>query len=518
MALTPRLDLRQSQQLVMTPQLQQAIKLLQLSNLELADYVTEEVEKNPLLEISDGPDERASDNPDSEADRRRDEKSNEGASADEMQSSDKALTGSDDSMAGSDSPLDANLEINQFNNDAVSDRVGSESPSGSLEMPGSIRGIGPSGDDRSLDQTLEGEESLHENLRRQMVMVIADPAHRLIATHLIDMVDESGYIDSDQADDIPDRLGCSVEDVEQILGALQTLEPSGVFARSLAECLAIQLIERDRFDPAMQTLVENLELLARRDIAKLKKLCGVDGDDMADMVRELRELDPKPGLIFGGHAAPPVVPDIYVMKNAQGLWTVELNSDTLPRVLMNSKYLAELEDTATGREAKTFISDCVSTANWLVKALDQRARTILKVSSELLKYQEAFFEYGVRHLRPLTLKEVADEIEMHESTVSRVTTGKYMATPRGMFELKYFFTASISSAYGGDSHSAESVRDRIKELIDHEDPKKILSDDKIVQILVDGGIDIARRTVAKYRESMKIPSSVQRRRVKNMAL
>jgi len=278
------------------------------------------------------------------------------------------------------------------------------------------------------------------------------------------------------------------------------------------------LIERDRFDPAMQTLVENLELLARRDIAKLKKLCGVDGDDMADMVRELRELDPKPGLIFGGHAAPPVVPDIYVMKNAQGLWTVELNSDTLPRVLMNSKYLAELEDTATGREAKTFISDCVSSANWLVKALDQRARTILKVSSELLKYQEAFFEYGVRHLRPLTLKEVADEIEMHESTVSRVTTGKYMATPRGMFELKYFFTASISSAYGGDSHSAESVRDRIKELIDHEDPKKILSDDKIVQILVDGGIDIARRTVAKYRESMKIPSSVQRRRVKNMAL
>ncbi len=519
MALTPRLDLRQSQQLVMTPQLQQAIKLLQLNNLELVDFVAQEVESNPLLEVSETTGVAEPDQADAQ-----DGKITGGSEealpdiGDQAMTADQALTNMGDSSSGNDAALDANMENNVFNNDAVSDRVGSDGPSGAPEIAGSVRGVGPSADDRTLEQTLEGEENLQDYLTRQMTVTLSDPGDRLIAMHLIDLVDESGYIDSDAADEIPERLGCDVEDVEAVLGAMQTLEPAGVFARSLSECLAIQLIERDRFDPAMQMLIENLPLLAKREMTTLKRLCGVDSEDLTDMTREIRELDPKPGLAFGGGVAAPVIPDVFVFKNASGLWTVELNSDTLPRVLMNNHYLAELNETATGKEAKSFISECVTNANWLVKALDQRAKTILKVSSELLKYQEAFFEYGVRHLKPLTLKEIADEIEMHESTVSRVTSGKFMATPRGMFELKYFFTSAISAADGGDAHSAEAVRDRIRELIDNEPPKKILSDDKIVALLVDEGIDIARRTVAKYRESMRIPSSVQRRRIKNMAL
>ncbi|WP_262693502.1 RNA polymerase factor sigma-54 [Kordiimonas aquimaris] len=529
MALTPRLDLRQSQQLVMTPQLQQAIKLLQLSNLELVDYVSGEVERNPFLEVGE-----ASESGTSEGGERGGTQTDEGIREggnetndygdspgnDGIIAADRSMDSGLDTNSSADSALDANLETNVYNNDAVSDRAdGSGGLSSGLtyEGGGTIKGGSGRFDDRGLDQTLEGEENLHDFLLRQMAVMLPEGIERFIATHLIDAVNEAGYIPADITSDVAERLGAPTETVDATLNKLQKLEPSGVFCRSLSECLAIQLIEQDRYDPAMQTLVENLDLLGKRELSTLKRMCGVDQDDMADMIKEIRVLNPKPGLAYGNQDVQPVVPDIFIQKSRAGTWTVELNSDTLPKVLVNEQYVNELSEIGENKEAKAFVSDCMSNANWLVKALDQRARTILKVSSALVKCQQPFFEHGVRFLKPLTLKDIAEEIDMHESTVSRVTNNKFLSCPRGMFELKYFFTSSISAADGGDAHSAEAVKYRLKELIDAEDPKKILSDDKLVVLMKAEGMDIARRTVAKYREAMKIPSSVQRRRQKNMA-
>lgn len=524
MALTPRLDLRQSQQLVMTPQLQQAIKLLQLSNLELADYVTGEVERNPFLEMGEGegtPQGEGGEQGGTHTDETIRENAGGEDAGDSMVAADRSMESALDTSSSSDSALDTNLDTNIYNNDAAPDRAdasGGLSSGLTYEGGGTIKGGSGVYDDRGLDQTLEGEENLHDFLTRQMAVLLTDGAERLVATHIIDSVDEAGYVSPEICSEVAERLGASEEATENILLSLQTLEPSGVFARSLGECLAIQLKDQDRYDPAMQALVENLDLLAKREMAALKRLCGVDQEDMADMIREIRALNPKPGLAYGGQAVQPVVPDIFIQKSPAGTWVVELNSDTLPKVLVNSQYVTELTEAGgSDKEAKAFISDCMSNANWLVKALDQRARTILKVATALVKKQQPFFEHGVRYLKPLTLKDIAEEIDMHESTVSRVTNNKFLSCPRGMFELKFFFTSAISSADGGDAHSAESVKFRLKELIDAEDPKKILSDDKLVMMMKAEGIDIARRTVAKYREAMKIPSSVQRRRLKNIA-
>jgi RNA polymerase sigma-54 factor len=295
---------------------------------------------------------------------------------------------------------------------------------------------------------------------------------------------------------------------------LQGFDPPGVCARNLPECLAIQLKERDRFDPAMQALIGHLDVLARRDLATLRRICGVGDEDLADMIAEVRQLNPKPGFAFGATAVQPVVPDVFVQAAADGTWNVELNSDTLPKVLINQNYYARVSKTACGDGDKSYLAECLQSATWLVRALDQRAKTILKVASEIVRQQDAFFAHGVQYLRPLNLKAVADAIGMHESTVSRVTSNKYMATSRGIFELKYFFTAAIAAADGGAAHSAEAVRHRIRQMIDEESPRNVLSDDTIVDKLRDSGIDIARRTVAKYREAMRIPSSVQRRRLK----
>ncbi len=521
----------------MTPQLQQAIKLLQLSNIELADYVAEEIERNPLLENADDSagnldigGESGEGGGTASDDYLREGSADggeQGDAGDGMIAADTSMNAAVDTSNNADAALDADYGDNVFNNDAAPDMAGSitdANASGSLSYDGAGNvgggGAGGSGggflDDRSLEQTLEETENLHDFLTRQMAVMLRVPSDRLIATHLIDLVDESGYVDGAQVNAVAPRLGCDQEDVDAVLGQLQKMEPVGVFARTLAECLAIQLAEKDRFDPMMQKFVANLDLLAKRDLAALKRACGADAEDIADMTKEIRELNPKPGLMYSSESVQPVVPDIFITKNKTGAWVVELNSDTLPKVLLNSQYLSELNDIGGGKEAKSFVSECASNANWLVKALDQRARTILKVATALVKKQEMFFEHGVRHLKPLILKDIAEEIDMHESTVSRVTNNKFMSCPRGMFELKYFFTSSISSATGGDAHSAESVKYRLKELIDAEDPKKILSDDKLVVMMKAEGIDIARRTVAKYREAMKIPSSVQRRRQKNM--
>lgn len=496
MALIQRLELRQGQSLVMTPQLQQAIKLLQLSNLELADYVEQELEQNPLLERDD----------------------REQADADEPE-------GSTDTT--SEEPLETALARDDFGKaeeiDAERDDLYSDEPAvtSALREPPltdwtNLRSPARGEDEGGIERLISHTLSLKDHLLEQLATSALTPAQRMIAVSLIDGVDEAGYLRV-EVRDVAVQLGASPEAVLEVLNALQSFEPTGVGARDLAECLELQLRERGRLDPAMQTLLTRLDLVARRDIGGICELCGLDMEDVADMIAEIRSLTPKPGLAFGGEPLQPVVPDVFVREAADGTWHVELNTETLPRVLVNSRYYAEVAGVTTDRQARDYLVDCLNNANWLVKSLDQRARTILKVASEIVRQQDGFLAHGVRHLRPLNLRMIADAIGMHESTVSRVTSNKYIATPRGIFELKYFFTAAISAVDGRDAHSAEAVRDRIREMIEHES-SEVLSDDRIVALLTADGVDIARRTVAKYREAMRIPSSVERRRIKQTAL
>jgi RNA polymerase sigma-54 factor len=528
MALTQRLEFRQSQSLVMTPQLMQAIKLLQLSNLDLSAFVEEELERNPLLDrASDGPEAPVAGEPTAERAEFSDSGSygDEGGDASEM----GAGPGSDAFEPGQEDWLNRDLgsraEIEQTL-DTPLDNVFSEEPAEAAARVAQDAaptaytewGGGASNDDGyNLEVFVAAEVTLGSHLAEQLAVAFSGPVQRMIGQYLIDLVDDAGYLPPDLGQ-AAERLGASQGDVEAVLSVLQKFDPPGVCARNLSECLAIQLREFNRYDPAMRALVENLDLLAKRDIASLRKLCGVDDEDITDMIGEIRRLDPKPGLKFGSARTQTMVPDVYVRPGPDGGWQVELNSDTLPRVLVNQVYYTELSKTIRKDGDKSYFSDCLQNATWLVRALDQRARTILKVATEIVRQQDGFFTHGVAHLRPLNLKAVADAIQMHESTVSRVTANKYMATNRGSFELKYFFTASIASADGGEAHSAEAVRHHIKQLIDGEAPAAILSDDTIVERLRESGIDIARRTVAKYREAMRIPSSVQRRRDKQSML
>lgn len=523
MALSQRLEFRQSQSLVMTPQLMQAIKLLQLSNLDLTTFVEEELERNPLLE-------RANDEAPGEAPA-------EAGQFSDHDGDDSGNQGADDGFGGSGNAfepgqeewmskdLGTRAEIEQTLDTGL-DNVFSEEPAEAAARnaqdvaPTTYTewGGGASGDeDYNLEAFVAAEITLGDHLAEQLSVAFAGPAQRMIGQYLIDLVDEAGYLPPDLGQ-AAERLGATQADVEGVLAVLQKFDPPGVCARNLSECLAIQLRELDRYDPAMQALVEHLDLLAKRDIAALRKLCGLDDEDIADMIGEIRRLNPKPGMKFGSTRLQTMVPDVYVRPGPDGGWHVELNSDTLPRVLVNQTYYSQLSKKIGKDGDKSYFTDALQNATWLVRALDQRARTILKVATEIVRQQDGFFTHGVAHLRPLNLKAVADAIQMHESTVSRVTANKYMATNRGTFELKYFFTASIASADGGEAHSAEAVRHHIKQLIDSEAPSAILSDDTIVERLRASGIDIARRTVAKYREAMRIPSSVQRRRDKQSAL
>ena len=498
MALAHRLQLRQGQSLVMTPQLQQAIKLLQLSNVELQEYVEAEIEKNPLLTRVEG------DGPSGE---------NE---APEVERSDRREEMQLDEANGANEAsreLDARSD-DAYESDGPSERGSSSAESGpSAQLDWSKAGSGKQvSEDFDFESITAEEKNLRDHLEDQLQLAGLTHADRLIASRLIDETDEAGFMRGD-VHEIATALGTDVEDVEAVLGVCHGFEPTGVMARNIQECLSLQLIERDRFDPAMQKLMENLEIAARRDFRRLADLCGVDQEDVIDMLAELRTLTPRPGSAFAGEAAPTVTPDVYVREMSNGAFSVELNADTLPRVLLDRTYYAEVSSLTRTEADKTFISECQASANWLIKSLDQRARTILKVSSEIVRQQDGFFVHGVRALRPLNLKTVADAVEMHESTVSRVTSNKYVATPRGVFELKYFFSASIPATQGGESHSAEAVRHRIKEMIEKESREAVLSDDQIVERLRAYGIDIARRTVAKYRESLRIPSSVERRRI-----
>jgi len=484
MAMIPRLELRQGTALVMTPQLQQAIKLLQLSNVELQEFVEGELERNPLLE--------------------REESSSDA----KKESGEAQALEFESGMAPNEAALDVSVA------DMAPDLSANElAEAGAAPLTDwSKASSGKSFDDLpGIEETLASDLTLAEHLDAQLTEAGLGAVERMIGGVLIDAVDDWGYMRADTRE-LADRIGAPEADVLRVLNIMQGFEPTGVMARDIPECLTLQLKERDRFDPAMEKLLANLDLLARGHMDRLMTICGVDREDLADMIAEVRALTPKPGAGFGGGVVQSVAPDVYVRQAPDGTWAVELNSETMPRVLMNQRYYATVSKTAKREEDKLFLSECAANASWLVKSLDQRAKTILKVAREIVRQQDGFFVHGVAHLRPLNLKTVAAAIEMHESTVSRVTSNKYLSCARGMFELKYFFTASINAADGGEAHSAEAVRHQIKGLIDGETPAEILSDDRIVEILREKGIDIARRTVAKYRESLRIPSSVERKR------
>ena len=529
MALTTKLELRQSQQLVMTPQLQQAIRLLQLSNLELNQFVETELERNPLLERSEN-DEAGT--PSAEAEQRTAETTSHdtgdsersGESADDFSSEASfaetgAESGADEAWLdmAKTSPDPETAFDTDFDNvypDTAGSDLGPDLSAGSWSSV-KTRDHGFGDEESNLEAYVSADLSLKDHLSAQLPLIVGSAAERLIGQYMIDLVDESGYIAVD-LEQLADKLGASPSMVAGVLTKLQTMDPAGVFARSLAECLALQLKEQNRFDPVIAALLDNLDLLAKRDLAGLRRAVGVDMDELSEMVQEIKSLNPKPGLGFGSVQMQPVVPDVFVRPAQDGSWHVELNSETLPRVLVNRSYYTRVSTKTASDKDKGYLLECLQTANWLVKSLDQRARTILRVAEEIVRQQDGFFTHGVQHLRPLNLKTVADAIQMHESTVSRVTSNKYLASTRGIFELKYFFTSAIANSEDGEAHSSEAVRFRIKQLIEGETARSILSDDKIVERLKGDGIDIARRTVAKYREAMRIPSSVQRRREKEM--
>lgn len=493
--LQTRLELRQSQALIITPQLQQAIKLLQLSNLDLVSFLEREIEQNPLIEWDNGGADEGEKPNDAPRETGPEDSSGENA-ANEQDSADVSTHPAADSGDSGDEPAFAQPASYESLSFRSSGNGGAESSQARIE-------------DFTAQQT-----TLRDHLRQQLHIAITDPAKRLIGDHLIDLIDDSGYLRG-SADEIAGRLSTSGEAVEDVLRTLQTFDPAGVGARNLAECLALQLKELDRLDPAMQTLLDHLNLLGNHDYAALRRLCQVDQEDFAEMIAEIRALNPKPGAAFGFAAVDSVIPDILVEQGRSGEWYVQLNGDTLPRISVNQSYYAAAKRMVHNERDRSYLQNCMTTANWLARSLDQRRRTVLKVAREIVRQQTSFLDQGVRGLKPLALKDVAERIGMHESTVSRVTSNKYMQTPRGTFELKYFFTSAIAAAGAGDAHSSEAVKHRIKELVDNEPPRRVLSDDKIVSILRDEGIDIARRTVAKYREALRIPSSVQRRRSKN---
>ncbi|HEX8449835.1 MAG TPA: RNA polymerase factor sigma-54 [Allosphingosinicella sp.] len=489
MNIGPRLDLRQSQSLVMTPQLQQAIRLLALSNLEVESFIAEEIERNPLLEAGS---------------------SEEGPPAEAAPEAPEGPASADDFGSG-DAPLDLDVNDENLHQDSASDRA----LDGGLGMDGLSGGAGGSeGEGPDFDSFACDDVSLRGHLLAQAGERLSG-ADLIIAGQIIEQVDETGYLLASTLD-LATRLGVPLAEVERILAIVQSFDPAGIAARSLAECLALQAKEADRYDPAMARLIDNLDYLAKGNFSALKRICGVDDEDLGDMIRELRAYDPKPGCRFSGgnDRVEAAVPDVFVARRGFG-WAIELNSATLPRLLVNRRYYAELTGGAD-RRSKAWLSECLASANWLTKALDQRARTIVRVCSEIVKQQDGFFRHGVAQLKPLTLRQVAEAIGMHESTVSRVTSNKYLACDRGLYELKYFFTSGIQSSDGGDAVSAEAVKSHIRSLIAAEDPRAILSDDQLVELLRAKGFDIARRTVAKYREAIGLGSSVQRRRQKAM--
>jgi RNA polymerase sigma-54 factor len=492
---SPRLEQRQTQTLSMALQVQQFIKMLQLSNVELSDFIDGEIQQNPLLE-------------------RPEPGVGESPPADDFVGSERAPPAAvPEMLSGEFTPGAAEHGQPEWGEDG--------DPSvdfGSELQPWQSRNGGFDAEGRpGLDQTATRPPTLREHLLEQIGADFRAQGDRLIALHLLDLIDKDGYVRAG-LEGVTRLLGCGIDRVACVLARLQQFDPVGVFARDLKECLALQLRDRNRFDPAMRALLDNLPLVAAGNIGALVRVCGVDAADVEDMIGEIRSLDPQPGLAFDPPLAQPVVPDILMRAHPKGGWVVELNEETLPRVLVNKGYYTRVRRATRSKAEKDYLTERLHAANWLVKSLHQRAITILKVAAEIVCQQDAFFRHGVSSLRPLIRRDIADAIGRHESTISRVTTNKYMATPRGVYELKYFFTSAIPASGGNDAHSAEAVRHRIRAMIRGEAPDDTLSDERLIELLQREGVDIARRTVAKYRKAMRIPSSDQRRRDKRRAL
>jgi RNA polymerase sigma-54 factor len=477
----------------MTQALQQSIKLLQATALELREFVDQELEKNPfLMEDSDQPD-----SPTPEEQQAAPRESDEPREADFNTDEPFNATGnsSDESWEGSDE------------NDG--DYLRHDNSGGS--------GHGSFDDDHEMgiEDNASQNITLREHLLNQLSVDVHDSAQRLIGVHLIDLADEAGYI-KDDLSGLPAMFGVEMTDIEAALHTLQGFDPAGVCARNLRECLALQLREKNRLDPAMDALLDNLHLLADSKFAELQKMCGVDKDDLREMIGEIRELNPKPGAGFLHEVSQAVEPDVFVKRLNDGNWHVELNMNNFPRIMVNKRYYKKITTETRNKKDKDYLNEQFGSANWLVRALEQRAQTMMKVAGELVKQQDAFFRLGVRYLKPMTLKDIAAETGYHESTISRVTNGKFLICPRGTFELKYFFSSALTRAVGsGDDVSSQSVKDYIAEMINKEAKDHILSDDEIVDMLQERNISVARRTVAKYREAMGIPSSPKRKRMKN---
>lgn len=496
MALGPRLDIRQTQSLVMTPQLQQAIKLLAASNLEIETFISEALEANPLLDTGGPAD------PGAEP-----ERIEIAAPAGEEATADQLM------LAGGgegDAPLDLAAVDRDFDTGDGAGPLMRDAEWGAAGGAGGDLAEAP-----DWEQLRAAEVTLVEHLEGQIGALTRDARTAFIARHIIGLLDEAGYLPA-TLEDIAEDLGVELYEAEAALELVQSLDPSGVGARSLAECIAIQAREADRYDPCMAALIANLDLVARGEVERLKRLCRVDDEDFADMLRELRGYNPRPGLAFAPSETGTVVPDILVSANAAGGWDIALNEETLPRLIVNRGYYLELDAGATSRESQSWLKEKLADAHWLIRALDQRQKTILKTAAEIVKQQDGFFRRGVAELRPLTLREVAEQIGMHESTVSRVTSNKYLACARGTFELKYFFTSGVASA-DGEGASSAAIKARIKALIDAETVKNILSDQQLAEMLQKEGFDLARRTVAKYREAIGLGSSAERRRAKKLA-
>jgi RNA polymerase sigma-54 factor len=486
----PRLELRQGQSLVMTQQLQQSIKLLQCTSLELREFVEQELEKNPFLGQEEGEGaeqsgEPAAETPVDDGEPREADFDGEGDFSSEIQPSEEW----DDSREIESDYLSGGLSISTHSGDYNADE-----------------------DERGIDDNPSKGISLRDHLLEQLHLDITDPARRLIGAQLIDIMDEAGYI-KDDLQPLAKSFDVEITEVEDVLRQLQTFDPPGVCARSLAECLALQLKDKNRLDPAMQCLLDHLNLLAEAKFGELQKQCGVDRDDLKQMVAEIRELNPKPGSDFSHEMSQPIEPDVFVRRLPDGNWHVELNMGNFPKVMVNKRYYKKVTAETRNLQDKKYLSDQFASANWLVRALEQRAQTLLKVGAELVKQQDAFFRLGVKYLKPMTLKDIAAATDYHESTISRVTNGKFMICPRGTFELKYFFTSALARSHGGDDVSSAAVKHHIQELIAKE--TAILSDDDIVTLLKERNIDVARRTVAKYREALGIPASPKRKRLKS---
>ncbi|MFV0627519.1 MAG: RNA polymerase factor sigma-54 [Alphaproteobacteria bacterium] len=494
MAIAPRLEIKQTQSLLMTPQLRQAINLLQMSNLELNDLITQELENNPFLE--------------------REEDVVNNLEIDNQTIDDY---GDETSQSEAIESYEIDTDYDNQTDDFGSDREGyEENADYAWDNQSKSQNAFADEDYDFFEKKLKDEKTLLSFLQEQIQINFYKPYEKLIASHLVEFLDDAGYFRGNLRE-LSQKMKVSEEVLDDILYVLKTFEPSGIFSQSLAECLEIQLKDKNLLDKPMQKLLQNLELLAEGKGKELLKICELEDEKkLLNMIREIKALNPKPTAEYNFETTTYIIPDVFVKRGKYGEYALELNSMSLPKVLINQSYKSYVD--SPNKETGKYVKSQISSASFLVKALHQRATTILKVSEEIVKNQYDFFEKGVQHLKPMLLKDIAEAAEIHESTVSRVTTNKYMHTPRGIFELKYFFSSAAGTFNGDENTSTTAIKYKIKELIDTEKTDKILSDDNLVELLAQRGIKIARRTIAKYRESLNIPTSAERKRIKRKVL